>query len=343
MENLKNFNIGFNEWLKSKLILPTVPIAIFSLMIGLLNFLQFNYSDLDIRVEDWTKIIAILNFAVAIYVLFTSSNRFRISKKDKKTSESEKKYYKYLSLKKGVLFSETNSLNDWLAYKIDVNRTIEQFTLFWILIWVSYLTIYGCQIFRGVNEDLLTVFATFFNNLGSLMFIFMFMTLSVSTSKMGWFSWLKYIGLVFLISIIEGTLFLSGIDDYKIYFGVFSGLFGGVAIAAFVSSIDSKFINFPIWVVLSLYFYAAIQSFYLILYYHKELGVTNIDMINTFQPILLGIALLMKIIMFWAVTWILRTNRLLFAIFEEGSLNYQREINFNNFNSIVRTEEQRFV
>ncbi|GJM35446.1 MAG: hypothetical protein DHS20C18_44470 [Saprospiraceae bacterium] len=340
MSKINNIDPPFEKWMKSKYVLPTIPFGLLTLVIGILNFAGYRLGDflpkLGDSVEQFSlsQIFSFLNLIFALFVVLVSVNKFKISNEKDENTDAEKDYFKYLSLKKGSLFSETNSKEDWLNFKKSVNKTVHQFTWFWVLIWVSYFLLYFL-----LTVDLNSrIFPTFLNNMGSLMFVFLFMTMTVSTSKMKWYSWIKFVLIIFSISFLE--YLFSGNERNQIYFGVLSGLFGGLAFAAFVGSIDSKFVNFPIWIIMTLYLYAAIQPFYLMIEYHVQLKL-ELSLVEEIKSIIFGLVLLLKIVMYWAVTWILRTNRLLYAIFEEGSLNYQREINFQNFNTLVETTESK--
>ncbi len=347
-------SVSFNKWLKSKIIIPTIPLGVITLTIGVLNFcgITFNYvisyigflKDLDEEKYNWSWVFLFLNFSFALFVVLVSANKFKKTNEntDESILEKEKNYFQYLSLKKGQLFSVSNSFDDWINFKRGVNKTINQFTWFWVLTWLFYALNYLSRLdFFGLIEidhnEIKEILSNLLNNLGSLMVVFLFMTLTISTAKRKWFSWGRFIFLIGGLGVIE-LILIKNCIDYDGLFVIFSALFGAIALGLFVTSIDSKFANIPIWVTTSLLFYTAIQVFYV---------ATITGIIPNLNPkvvsAIFGAALIFKIILFWVVTWLLRTNRLLFVVFEEGSLNYQREINYDNFNEIISTEDSKLL
>lgn len=163
---------------------------------------------------------------------------------------------------------EQASQQAWVQFKQGANKVVRQFTYFWFFAWLTWLAHYLYLLtstLGWVPESEAT--RNFVNNLNSLMFIFLFMTLTVSTRSYGPLFWARLVSSVLGVYVIEWLLFrLShGNPVVALTFTAFSGLFASVALAAFVGSINSKFINIPIWLVPALYLYAAIQAFYVFL------------------------------------------------------------------------------
>jgi hypothetical protein len=237
----------------------------------------------------------------------------------------------------------------WVEFKLKVNKVVKQFTYFWLLAWGSWLFHYGYLFLEKIGPiEHYPSLRNFVNNLNSLMFIFMFMTLTVSTSKYGPLSWAKLVLIICLVSVVEWVAYHlvdSGKDSVTISFSILAGLFASIALAAFVGSIDSKFINVPLWLILSLYLYAAIQSLYIFFeleHFILKLGDKNLSLrvfVQRTQILITVFSFLLKTILFLAVTWILRTGRLVYFMAEEGSLNFKRDKNFAAFVERIELEE----
>ena len=121
MKKPNKVDIPFLEWLKSKFILPSIPFAAIGLIVGVLNFLGYEVNTMLPKIGNTTitlsQFFSFLNLVFSLIVIFLSVNKFKISNENEKNIENEIEYFKYLSLKKGVLFSKTNSKKDWSSYK----------------------------------------------------------------------------------------------------------------------------------------------------------------------------------------------------------------------------------
>jgi hypothetical protein len=171
------------------------------------------------------------------------------------------------------------------------------------------------------------------------------MTLTVSTSRYGALFWSK---LVCVVVGLFGVEFLayrlsSGSQVIALTFTAVSGLFAGVALAAFIGSIDSKFINIPVWLIPTLYLYAAIQSFYVFFQFHKEASCCMPVFVDKTQITVTIFAFVLKAVLFITVTWILRTGRLVYFMIEESSLNFRRDRNFEEFLGSIKIEEAQLT
>lgn len=272
-----------------------------------------------------------LTLIFIIYVVFVAHN-YQIIDKPERTNPTEEKLYSRLQVSEIENAESTDDITSvWVDYKRAVNKTLRQFSWFWFLCWIFWFIFYFFLFLKMLE---LITFPTsalqnFLNNTSSLMFAFMYMTLSVSTSKYTAINWIQF-GLIIMLITVTEVIF--GNDGNAFYFKLISGLFSCVAMAAFVGSINSKFINIPSGLILLLYIYSAIQFGYIFL--DKQVTGSTID--PFLSLLILSLALILKIILFLVITWVIDTGRLLYFVVEEGSLNYIKNRDYEEFFNILK-------
>lgn len=82
----------------------------------------------------------------------------------------------------------------------------------------------------------------------------------------------------------------------RLLFHLVSGVASGVALALFVGRLDSKYIDVPQWIIITLSAYALLQPTY-ILFVSDEFGI--------FEGVLSAIALPLKLLLFYCIHWFL--------------------------------------
>lgn len=305
----------------------------------------------------------IVNYSIQVifitYVVLITAYRFVQIKDADKSAPKEKVIWENLELYDPTAKTSEQDAADeqdkqkaWIGYKLKANKVIRQFTWFWLLAWFSWLFHYGYLFLESLGWITTNqAFRNFLNNTNSLMFIFLFMTLTVSTSRYGPLFWGKLLFVVFLVYGIEWAAYkTSGSrEGIALSFSIVSGLFASVALAAFVGSIDSKFLNVPIWLIPALYLYAGIQSLYIFFelehvifkFQNEQLGAYVF--VQKTQIVITIFTFILKTLLFITVTWILRSGRLVYFMIEEGSLNYKKDKNFATFLDNIEVEEARLT
>lgn len=343
----KNYAISFNDWLKSKsgkfysyvsagfaLAFSSIPILekfglkIENISRGLTSVAQ-NWHTINLLIHT-LFILFVITFAVYKFVRFDNPTE---------VLDEEKEIWQRLKMNRPETpepANEEERMELWKQFKRATNIVIRQFSAWWFWCWIAWLVLYSV-LSVGTIPDCWKNFA---NNISSLMFIFMFMTLTVSTSRLGFVYWVRLGIPVVIIFIIEWLIAEPNIN-ISIWFSLFSGVIAGLSMAAFFGSINSKFINVPLWLILVLHIYAAIQPFYVFFSAHFSdlfqekyyYYVQNIMVVVSFT------AFLCKILLFLVVTWILQTGRLAFFVIEEGSLNFKRNETFRKFLKVASLRE----
>lgn len=372
------------QWTRSKSARPYVVIsALYTSFLSLLSVLKlFGWNiqlpNLPATNKGWLTLNFLLQFLFTGYVAFTAIKFSQLDNPDK-ADPSESDYWQTLELQdpSSTKRKEKVDSEDWVHYKRSVNKVAKQFAWFWFLGWLTWCCHYAFLLVVSLKPAHASpAWSNLFNNLNSLMFVFLFMTLTVSTAKYGAIFWFKLSFIVVGLFLIE-RLFFDQVG--VLWFTVLSGLFASTALAAFIGSIDSKFINIPIKLVATLYLYAALQSLYILIELTEKVGAFYKTLLEQtvelskrpetwkLQPenwklisellmteqsirsllnfleistiLMIALAFFLKAALFITVTWMLRTGRLVYFIIEEGSLNFKRDRNFVEFSERIKVSE----
>lgn len=363
------------KWTRSKSARPYVVIsALYTSFLSVLSVLKlFNVNiqlpNLPATNKGWLTLNFLLQFLFTGYVAFTAIKFSQLDNPDK-ADPNESDYWQTLELQDPSSSRRKEKVDpeDWVHYKRSVNKVAKQFAWFWFLGWLTWCCHYGFLLVVSLEPAHASpAWSHLFNNFNSLMFVFLFMTLTVSTTKYGVIFWFKLSLIVVGLFLIE-RLFFDQVG--VLWFTVLSGLFASTALAAFVGSIDSKFINIPIKLVATLYLYAALQSLYILIELSEKVGAfykALLEKLGLLEPesrkvisqflmtdqsiqsllnfleigtiLMIALAFFLKAALFITVTWMLRTGRLVYFLIEEGSLNFKRDRNFGEFSERIKVSE----
>lgn len=267
-------------------------------------------------------------------------------------------------------WSENEKQQLWNIYKKGVNETLEQFTTGWFFMWALWALFY-VVILCGVKVEWIYDLV---NYLGTATFLFMYLTLTISTTGRIIFSLLMKILLV-VVMITAVQYFLTqrivyfGSDQQQVQFW-FRLIIGLIACATFSTVfgrlLDSKFVNTPTLLSMLMYGYAAIQPLYaffdfsdMTLYYKvtvnkidaatmaikqiEEEKESHIKIVPLMLFFILSVAFYMKLLLFLIITWILRSGRLLYFVSQEGSLNYKQDDDIKEFMQNISIENSKLI
>ncbi|MDX1912697.1 MAG: hypothetical protein SFV22_14495 [Saprospiraceae bacterium] len=256
-------------------------------------------------------------------------------------------------------WSESEKEKLWHSYKKGVNKTLEQFSSAWFFMWALWAIFYGVLL-SGVKSDWAP---DFLNYLGTATFLFMYLTLAITTTGRIIFSLLiKILLIIVLVTALQEFLEPRLGDNptqvqfwFKLVVGIvacsiFSTVFGRL--------IDSKFVNTPIVISICLYAYAAIQPLYAFWgftemdlwtgkcvekVFNGRSESTNISINYSLMLFSLTFAFYLKLILFLVISWIIRSGRLLYFVTQEGSLNYKQDDEIKQFMKHVPVETSRII
>lgn len=287
---------------------------------------------------NWLVINFVIHAVFILFVIIFAAYKYLIFSNYLESPEEEKAVWKDLKMNRpGTPAPNTDKeySEKWIKFKTATNRVIRQFVTWWFWCWFSWLVLYSIIIVKTLtrNEHIVSdSWQNLSNNYGSLMIGFMFMTLTVSTSRLGFVYWVRLGIPVILLFVLE--MFTAN-ENNSIWFSLLSGVIASFTMAAFFGSINSKFINVPVPIILALYVYAAIQPLYV--FFGDESG--KFLHAKTIQMIVSMVAFSCKVLLFLIVTWILQTGRLAYFIIEESSLNFKRNDDFKFFLDRVQLKE----
>lgn len=311
----------------------------------------------------------ILNIFISIYCLLVI-NKYVSGFSTRGHSDRDELFFiKSININYPRFSSDEN--NDWNFFKTKVNDILHQFVWHYKVIWWSWIFFYVVHISWYIDEQIVhkgnngvdlpyevwyTSSLYFFQNLANISFILLFIVMFVTTTTLRncnnnneknehsvgdyvklynrgkFYDDKKIFWSLVLVSGICWALYIF--SDFKVLINIFiaaTGVFGGVAMCLFVGRVlDNKFVIVPSLVLISLYTYALIRAFY-------PLVMTNA--LDIFQPsavkgitiMLIKVAFWLKMILFFSISWLLDTRRLLYLILEESSLHYKKENDFIDF------------
>lgn len=214
------------------------------------------------------------------------------------------------------------------AVKADAARALRHYHNYWMALWLSWLLLYAVFTFMHlptiVNDKELSVAlkvgATFLNNCAALSLLYCYLTLSrpellanPGARREHQADWPVWVAILFILTLVEATLtalasagrlpdFLTN-DPKRVsaFFGWLSGINSSVVMILYIRRLASRFMDCPIWVIVLLSAYAALQPGF------GVLGVNNVG--GTL--LLLNFALVLKILLFIYMTYVFRYGWLL--------------------------------
>lgn len=361
VENEFDIVATFSEWRKSKLGKQTTIVTTWLVTLFLINIIAevltqngvfFNYSY-------FKPVSHLLQFLFIGYVILTAwkYKRFKFDPvKLIETSEGEKVIRDSIRLyrpNEEPLNSEEDRQERWMLFKEGANKASRQFSVFWLLLWLVWLCLYitfGIKETFEANEIIwVSVIENLFNNANTLMIVFLFLTVTISTSRIPIITWIRWSLLVIIFSLIEIVLInIFENHRYEIEFGLryLTGGIASIVLMAFLGRLGSKFLNIPLGVFLIFYFYVLVQFMYPFFNY-TEVQLINSDhsswnMTLKVEYLHFGLsffALIVKAILFLVITWLLQTGKILFFVIQESSLNFKRDDEFERMLRHVPIED----
>ena len=283
-----------------------------------------------------------------IVVVFFAAHKHVKFKDTGISNENEKSIWKELRLYrpgKNPPANEEESKEVWIDFKKGINKVVSQFVVFWFFLWFTWFFLYFLFIIRIFYQELPYAFINFAFNANTLISLFLFMTLTVSTLKYGYIYWLKFFVAIVLILLLE--LYLNSVNENSKYlFSLITGIFGGVCFAAFISSINSKFLNIPIVLIFVMYFYVIIQPLYVFFnislnHIKGDSSEQVLELIEVFKLIeiwVIVLAFFLKTLLLLVISWLLQTGRLTFFMVQESSLNFKNKELFKEFINNINLE-----
>lgn len=190
-----------------------------------------------------------------------------------------------------------------------------RFRTAWQLTLLAWLLLYGSLIVKSLGivskeaGPMLGFMVDGLNCLSTVGFWFCFITVSNPDQKGDPIKWIGVVCAVLIADLI-GTL--SDIDSLRFISQVFIAGLSGIAMAFFVGRLESRLLRPPRWLLGALYGYASLQFGYAFLGTQSELR----------ESIFYFAALAFKILLALFVNWLIGTGNLLFYLHYMSELNH---------------------
>lgn len=124
----------------------------------------------------------------------------------------------------------------------------------------------------------------------------------------------KYFFLLVLLSGSELVLYLAKAytPDAQQIFGLISGILGGLALSAFFSKLNSKYLNIPQRIFYLLILYVIIQPLFPFLDHSSNSGFQDPNFGKAVSLIFSNLALILKLLLLFLMQWLIYSNQLLY-------------------------------
>lgn len=133
----------------------------------------------------------------------------------------------------------------------------------------------------------------------------------------------RYLLLLILLSGSELVLYLANaytVDAQQI-FGLISGILGGLALSAFFSKLNSKYLNIPQRIFYLLILYVIIQPLFPFLDHSSNSGFQDPNFGKAVSLIFSNLALILKLLLLFLIQWLIYSNQLLYYFGVSAHLN----------------------
>lgn len=367
---------SFSYWLRTQKFTVTVSLLSACLPLILQAIADIKGTEiLPFKTDYINNGFNILFILITLFMLAQSS--FLINKETDKSI----RLYNYVRDKLGGNSLLYNYGEDILFHRMDLS--FRQFYYSWIVIWVIWLIMYigklcyKIELSTEVETELKNIYifrneCLFENTLNiinsfAMFFIYMVITIStVSVSFPGNNRSQMHTAVIFLIflgtccvladyySLFIGTDSESLQKYYKLQFGIhlFIGIIACMSMMAVLGRLNSSFLDIPQWLIVSLYFYAALQMLYpfaLLEEYINRIYPENKEMANLKEyfgavtQTLYFLAFLGKICLFLVIWWIMQKKRFLFFLIHKAHSLAESDGMLSEFNRYYERYEEKQV
>lgn len=268
-----------------------------------------------------------------------------------KDSEKSEKLYKYVKDTFGSNSKFAQNGEKILFKRMQIS--VGQFYYSWLCIWTIWLLLYISKFIYGIESDLfcdsistfrfITFFENILNLMGSFVFFFIYMVITISTVNIGSLSGdnkstmhsavitLMFIGFVCL-SVDYFSTFIalpSKYENVQYGVGLVIGIIASISLMAVLGRLNSSYLDIPQWLVVCLYLYASVQVLYPFM--------RNLDGVDSQGENLLGKVVYVisfggKVCLFLVIRWITLRKRFLFFLLHKANSMVESDEMLRKFN-----------
>ncbi|WP_455668047.1 hypothetical protein [Phocaeicola sp.] len=341
---------NFFNWLKHQKF--TIILALFCAFIPLL-FSNIGWSSESMESHSDVKFLLDHSFEIGniFFIFITLVMLIRTGLLIDKDDGKSEKLYEYV---KNIFGSNSKLARN--GEKILFKRMqigIGQFYYSWLCIWVIWLLMYICKFVYGVESEFfcnnaitfryIIFFENILNIIGSFVFFFIYMVITISTVDIGSLSGdnkstmhiaviaLMFIGFTYL-SVDYFSTFICCPSRYaNVQLGVrlVVGIIASISIMAVLGRLNSSYLDIPQWLVMCLYLYASVQVLYPFI---ADLNGADPLEKNVLGKVVYGISFGGKICLFLVIRWITQRRRFLFFLLHKANSLAESDEMLRKFN-----------
>lgn len=365
---------GFYHWLKSQkftiilsILCACIPFIIPSIEV------DSNFSFIS-KITNNGYLFNICNIIFILITLFSlTRSNFLINKEADKSS----RLFKYVKDKLGGNSHMYHYGEQVIFHRMDLS--FKQFYYSWIVIWVIWLIMYIGQLIHKLSENQFDnyvfynecLFENTLNLVNSFALFVIYMVITIYTVNT--FSikenrnqmhtaiiCLIFIGVVLIFFDFHSPNIANGklIEYYKIQFIIrlLIGIIASISLMAVLGRLNSSFLDIPQWLIISLYFYAAIQMLYPLTLLESmtdssskftDISISNKELINKYITVLTKAlyvcAFFSKILLFILIKWIMLKKRFLFFLIHKAHTLAESDNMLIDFNEYYESSEEKNV
>lgn len=309
--------VGFGAWLRLKKGRLIIPMSVITGIQTYYTALRVFFAGERISSEGLQLLAAILNVVLCLGAMVYIS-------KFEQSEELEEQFERKDRLQRLTRALGVRNGEILRARVRQASEAVKQFRLFWLWVWATWILYYVVLIvakYMAINSHMMPwmrvprdvlEWGGFTANSMSFLFCFIVMwAVTVDNSARSIFRPVPYWFIAFILWVVELLIRLTIQDKDVILVGYVNGVIGAAVLALFVGRLESKYLNVPIGIIVSLYVYAGIQPLF---------PLTDGSSNPIAGSVVLWLALILKSVLFLVVAWCMESRRLLFYMVRVRSL-----------------------
>lgn len=321
----------------------TIILTILCTAIPLLSEIKFDIKSEVIKFL-WghaTDIINILFLLVTLIAL--TGTRFLINRDKKKSGE----LFAYVKLNFGENCLLFNAGEQKLFRQMSAG--VSQFYYSWLLVWGIWLALYTvkfifeiyCEINKGecilwvfnvcYLEKLKNLIVNSLNLANSVVLFFIYLVITICTIDaksveirqralhIGVILLIFMTIIIFFVELFSQSLLYSSYTQIQFWIRLLVGIIATVAMVSVIGRLDSSYLCIPQWLIVVMYFYAGVQTFYPLLYAISKYEIYEIVGTKILESLVATISILGKFCLFLMIRWIATQKRFLFYLLQKAN------------------------
>lgn len=305
-------------------------------------------------------------FFILIALFFIANSKFLLNQEEKKSH----RLYQYVKEELGENCRMGRFGEKMIFYRMKVS--FKQFYYSWLTVWAIWLVLYIGKflfflsgLYNNPQKQLYEcIFENILNLLNSFTFFFIYMVITITTVETTYKEnncrelHTGVISIIFIgtILILSNFYFIhSNAQPYTVIaILLITGIIASMALTAVLGRLNSNYLGIPQWLIIGLYFYAALQVTYPINFADKILdslkeiirddkkrSLAEIENYFTIvSQLFYVLAFIGKILLLILVKWIMVRKRFLFFLIHKANSMIESEDMLKAFNKSYEPEKE---